>query len=149
MVLEFKRAVVPDVESVLPMMADFYLHEGLAFDPVVARRALSGLLNNASYGQAFLIKVDNEVAGYTILTFGYSLEFGGVDAFVDELYLCEETRGQGIGKATLEFLAATCVALGIRALHLEVERANPRAQAVYRRFGFVDHDRYLLTKWLL
>ncbi len=34
-------------------------------------------------------------------------------------------------------------------LHLEVERANARAQNVYRRQGFVDHDRYLLTKRLV
>jgi ribosomal protein S18 acetylase RimI-like enzyme len=33
-------------------------------------------------------------------------------------------------------------------LHLEVERANTAAQGVYRRAGFKDHDRYLLTKWL-
>lgn len=146
--LEFKRAGVADVETLLPMMADFYAHEGLAFDETVARRAWLGLLKNDAHGQAFLIESGGEVAGYALLTFGYSLEFGGVDAFVDELYLRAAYRGQGLGKAALEFLAKTCVTLGIRALHLEVERANTRAQAVYRQFGFADHHRYLLTKWL-
>jgi ribosomal protein S18 acetylase RimI-like enzyme len=34
----------------------------------------------------------------------------------------------------------------VRALHLEVERANTEAQAFYHKAGFADHDRYLLTK---
>ena len=41
-----------------------------------------------------------------------------------------------------------CSERNISGLHLEVERANARAQALYRRVGFLDHDRYLLTKWL-
>lgn len=148
MSIEFKRANVADVESLLPLMADFYVHEGLTYDESLARQALLGLLKNELHGQVFLIEADAAIAGYAVLTFGYSLEFGGVDAFVDELYLCEAYRSQGIGKAALEFLAQTCAALGMRALHLEVERANKQAQAVYHQFGFMDHDRYLLTKWL-
>ena len=46
------------------------------------------------------------------------------------------------------FLADVCRTEGIAALHLEVERANTIAQEVYRKQGFKDHDRYLLTKWI-
>jgi diamine N-acetyltransferase len=33
-------------------------------------------------------------------------------------------------------------------MHLEVDRANTRAQEVYRKAGYKDHDRFLWTKWL-
>jgi ribosomal protein S18 acetylase RimI-like enzyme len=36
----------------------------------------------------------------------------------------------------------------VRALHLEVERTNASAEALYRRRGFRDNDRRLLTKLL-
>jgi ribosomal protein S18 acetylase RimI-like enzyme len=36
----------------------------------------------------------------------------------------------------------------VRALHLEVERANTAAQGLYRKFGFADHERYLFTRWI-
>ena len=39
-------------------------------------------------------------------------------------------------------------ALGIRALHLEVDRQNARARAVYEKAGFEDRNNYLLTKRL-
>jgi len=38
--------------------------------------------------------------------------------------------------------------LGISAVHLEVDHTNTVAQALYRKAGFVDHDRYLMTRWL-
>jgi ribosomal protein S18 acetylase RimI-like enzyme len=43
---------------------------------------------------------------------------------------------------------AACREAGVRALHLEVERANARARALYARSGFTDQDRLLLTKRL-
>ncbi|MDQ3755908.1 MAG: GNAT family N-acetyltransferase, partial [Acidobacteriota bacterium] len=89
-----------------------------------------------------------ETAGYLVLTLGFSLEFKGRDALIDELYLRESFRDQGFGQQAIAFAIKWCQARNIRALHLEVERANARAQAAYRKAGFKDHDRYLLTKWL-
>jgi diamine N-acetyltransferase len=146
--LSFKPAAPDDVEALLPMTRDFYAHEGLAFDEAIARRALLGVIGDDTFGHVFLILLAGDVAGYAVLTFGYSLEFHGRDAFVDELYLRDEYRGRGIGKRALRFLTEVCAAEGVNALHLEVERANTAAQVVYRKFGFEDHDRYLMTKWL-
>ncbi|MEP7338996.1 MAG: GNAT family N-acetyltransferase [Acidobacteriota bacterium] len=146
--LSFKPAVASDIETLLVMMREFYAHEELRFDEAMARQALDGILSNAAFGRVFLIHASDQVAGYTVLTFGYSLEFHGRDAFVDELFLLEKFRGQGISQHALEFLAGVCRENGVAALHLEVERKNLAAQRAYRRFGFADHDRYLLTKWL-
>jgi len=145
----FKSATSDDIETLIVMMRDLYAHDGPApLDESSARRALLGVISDDTFGRVFMILLENEVAGYAVLAFGYSLEFHGRDAFVDELYLRNEYRGQGIGKRALEFLTEVCVAEGVNALHLEVERANTSAQAVYRKFGFEDHDRYLMTKWI-
>ena len=145
----FKPATSDDIETLIVMMRDLYAHDGLTpLDEVIARRALLGVIGDDTPGRVFLILLENVIVGYAVLTFGYSLEFRGRDAFVDELYLRDEYRGQGIGKRALEFLTGVCAAEGVNALHLEVERANTSAQAVYRKFGFEDHDRYLMTKWI-
>jgi hypothetical protein len=39
-----------------------------------------------------------------------------------------------------------CAARGVRALHLEVDRNNPRALAAYLKAGFEDRNNFLLTK---
>ena len=147
--LNFKPATSDNVETLIMMMRDLYAHDGLApLDEATARRALLGIIGDNTLGRVFLILLANEVAGYAVLTFGYSLEFHGCDAFVDEIYLHAEYRGLGIGKRALQFLTEVCAAEGVNALHLEVERENTSAQTVYRKFGFEDHDRYLMTKWL-
>lgn len=146
--LSFNPATPDDIETLIPMMRELYAHEDLSFDESIARRALAGVIGDGTLGRVFLLLLENEVAGYAVLTFGYSLEFHGRDAFVDELYLCHEYRGQGIGKRALEFLTGVCAENGVCALHLEVERSNTNAQVVYRKFGFEDHDRYLMTKWI-
>ena len=144
----FRVADGRDADSLFVMMRELYEHESIAFDEPTARAALTQLLADDSCGVAHFILLGEEVAGYLVLTFGFSLEFGGRDAFVDELFVKDEFRGHGMGKAALGFAAEVCRARGVRALHLEVERANRNAQGIYRKAGFVDHDRYLLTKWL-
>jgi GNAT superfamily N-acetyltransferase len=70
---------------------------------------------------------------------------GGRDGLLDELFVTEDQRGRGLGTRALQFAADECRRLGLRALHLEVERQNLEAQRLYRAAGFVDHDRYLMS----
>ncbi|MCA1815355.1 MAG: GNAT family N-acetyltransferase [Acidobacteria bacterium] len=137
-----------DAERLVPLLREFYDYDHIPLDEPAARRALAQLLADARLGLVYLIELGGELVGYLVVTFGFSLEFKGRDAFVDELFLRAEFRGRGLGGRALAVAEETCRAEGVRALHLEVERANTGAQGVYRRAGFKDHDRYLLTKWL-
>lgn len=132
----------------LDLMRELYHHDTIVFDRESARTALRQLLDNPAHGTAWLIHVDGAVAGYLVVTFGYSLEFHGVDAFLDELFILEAFRRQGIGRRAIGVAEDACRARGVSALHLEVDRANTAAQSLYRELGFIDHDRYLLTKWV-
>ena len=78
---------------------------------------------------------------------GFSVEAGGREACVDELYLLPEVRGRGLGGRALALVEDRAQALGVRRIFLEVERRN-RVLALYRRAGYVDHDRFLLSKFL-
>jgi ribosomal protein S18 acetylase RimI-like enzyme len=144
----FRLAQGSDADALLALMRGLYEHDRIAFDEAGARAAFSQLLADDRLGLVHLILLGGEVAGYVVLTFGFSLEFRGRDAFVDELFVKKESRGRGAGAAAVRFAEDLCRARGVRALHLEVERSNTRAQDLYRRAGFRDHDRYLLTKWV-
>ena len=69
--------------------------------------------------------------------------FPSRDDLIEEKY-----RGMGFGRQTMEFVADRARELGVNVIHLEVDRGNEPALALYRRTGYVDHDRYLMTKWL-
>ena len=144
----FRLAEPSDADALIGMMRGLYEHDRTPFDEQAHRAALAQLLANDSYGLTCLLLSGGEVAGYVVVTFGFSLEFCGRDAFIDELFVKDEFRGRGLGSAAIRFAEGVCRERGVRALHLEVDRGNTGAQSVYRRAGFKDHDRYLLTKWL-
>lgn len=142
----FRPATPRDQDCLLAMMRDFYAHERLEFDPGAASSALGQILGNADLGRVWLIETAGEIAGYVVLAFGFSLEHRGRDAFIDELFVGENFRGRGLGRQAMEFLESACRELGVRALHLEVERDNAPAQELYRKSGFRDNGRFLLSK---
>ncbi|MEQ8659602.1 MAG: GNAT family N-acetyltransferase, partial [Gammaproteobacteria bacterium] len=92
----------------------------------------------------WLVHYGTDVAGYVAICPGYSIEFAGCDAFVDEFYLVPARRGQGGGRAVLELVKQAARAQGIRALHLEVARDNARARRLYSACGFDARERYVL-----
>lgn len=143
------RPVGPaDLEPFLELLGEMQAFFGNQLHRRSAREAARGLLENPAYGRAWFVEVGGERAGYAVLALGYSLEFGGLDAFLDELFLRERFRGAGLGRKAMAFVEAEARALGVQALHLEVERDNRPALELYRRIGYVDHDRFLMTKRL-
>lgn len=142
----FRPVARADIELLLQFMREYYEFDHLSFDERVARAALENFIDDPAFGRVWWLSVNGELVGYLILTLGYSIEYGGRDAFIDEVYIRAGYRGQGIGRQAIAFAETQCRALGVRALHLEVERDNTTAHALYRKVGFVDHDRYLMTK---
>jgi ribosomal protein S18 acetylase RimI-like enzyme len=79
-----------------------------------------------------------------VLTLGWSLELGGRDAFIDELYVKPARRGRGLGTLALATAEAAARRRGVRALHLEVDVTNETARRLYQRVGFRLRERYQL-----
>jgi ribosomal protein S18 acetylase RimI-like enzyme len=145
----FRPATASDVPALLGLMHTFYVDEGYAFSEPGARAAVVHLLEDDRAGRIWIAQGDQGPLGYVVLTFGYSLEHHGVVAFVDEVFVVSDLRGRGLGTSALALAEAECHALGVRTLQLEVERDNVAAQELYRRTGFNDHGRFLLTKRLI
>ena len=148
MEVTFTRATAPDVELLTALMRELYAHDRTAFDEREARRALELIIGDHTLGGVWLIACGGEAIGYLVLTLGFSLEFHGRDAFVDELYVRPSHRGRGAGREALTLLEAECRARGVHALHLEVDDRNERARVLYGRWGFGERGNRLMTKWL-
>jgi GNAT superfamily N-acetyltransferase len=145
---QFRDADASDVELLLDFMQAYYVFDGHGYDREKARSALIPLLENPNFGRAWLILDDDSPVGYAVLCFGYSLEWLGRDAFVDEFFLREDYRGRGWGKKTMVFLEDAARELGIRTLHLEVMNGNDMALHLYQAIGFHKHQSAFLSKWI-
>ena len=148
MTVSFRFAEVSDVDGLLPLIEDFYCFEHLRYDETRLRLLLAKLIGDRNLGRLVLFEDFDQLVGYMVLGFGFSLEFHGRDCFIDEFYVMAERRQQGIGQAAISFAIQTCRELGIKAVHLEADHFNVRGHEFYRRLGFKDHDRHLMTRWL-
>ena len=146
--MRLARAGPPDLDGLLAMQARFNASQGYAPDPARARAALASLLAEPALGAVYRIERGSESVGYVALCYGWSLEWGGRDAFVDELFVEEAARGRGVGRAALRAVVEEARRAGVRALHLEVETANTAGQALYRAEGFAGNERRILTRRL-
>jgi ribosomal protein S18 acetylase RimI-like enzyme len=145
---QFYVAGTDDIDTILQLQKDFYAIDQYDFNPETAREALLVFIKNANYGKLWLILLNGKVAGYLALTLGYSFEFKGRDAFLDELYLKPEFRGKQLGAKAVDFAAEQAKTMGVKAIHLEVEQHNTAGLSLYRRYGFQDHNRMLMTRWV-
>jgi GNAT superfamily N-acetyltransferase len=107
------------------------------------------LLADPTSGRVYRIDIADELAGYAILCWGYSVEYGGRDAFLDEFYIVPKWRGQGFGAQVLMILEQKLREIGIQAMHLEVLSAEARNASLYGRAGFTDRGSRLMTKRLV
>jgi GNAT superfamily N-acetyltransferase len=143
-----EKASRAEIDAVVGMVRSFYEESSYPFEVAAVYAAVDALIADPKKGGLWIVKADGEAVGYAVLTYGFSIEYGGVDAFVDEIWLTEKRRGQGFGSKLFARMDEQCRRHGVRALHLEVERANAAAQRLYRGWGFEVHGRTLMTKIL-
>lgn len=146
--IELRAAKPGDEALLLPMMRDFNRGELIELADDVLERALSKLLADPSLGVIWLFESRGEVAGYTVFTFGYDLEFAGRDAIVTELYVKPEHRRHGVAHAALAEIDRAARALGVGAIHLGVRPDNGAAFRLYEGAGFSTSRHVFLTKLL-
>ena len=148
--ITYQAAGPEHLTELLGMMQELQVDDpwSVPFDGREAERVTGQLLCNSSLGRAWLIAVDGRNIGYIVMAFDYSLEYRGRGAWVDEFFVRRSHRGMGIGTQALDFFAQQAKELGVSVIHLEVNHGNPAIE-LYRRRGFEDHHRYLMTKWII
>ncbi len=126
------------------LVAAFHAEAGISIDDDARRAGLKPMLEGIPHGAAYLIGPSRAPIGYLVVTFGWSLEFGGLDGFLDEIYVRAGVRGRGIASEVLQALPRALAGAGLKALHLEVAKNAVRTQALYKRAGFRPRDGYML-----
>jgi ribosomal protein S18 acetylase RimI-like enzyme len=142
---EVRVADEDDIAALVELMADFYAESDYVLDPEAAVASFSRLQADPGLGQVWLVEDDGQPAGYIVLTVGFSMEYGGLRGFVDDLYVRPVFRRRGLATAALAELRRECVRREVRAVDVEAGPDNEAALEVYRRAGFTDTGRLLLA----
>ncbi|MEB3338525.1 MAG: GNAT family N-acetyltransferase [Leptolyngbyaceae bacterium] len=144
MIAELQSASMADWEILLQLVQEFHQLEGVSLSEQQRATALKILIENVELGGIWLICCNSQIVGYIALCTGYSIEFSGKDAFIDEFYIRSDYRGKGLGRQALNQIKLLAKAQGLQALHLEVERSHFKAQRLYAQANFEVREKYVL-----
>jgi GNAT superfamily N-acetyltransferase len=101
------------------------------------RRALHAILSDPAKGRVFVAREGREVIAMASLLYTISTAEGGKAALFEDLVTAPEHRKRGIGAALLKHVIEQARAEGVLRITLLTDMQNERAQALYRRLGFV------------
>jgi GNAT superfamily N-acetyltransferase len=123
---------------VVSLSEEFCMIDGHPFDRARVTSALRGLLADDSLGEVWVVSGEDGLEGYAVITWGYSLESGGRDALLDEMYVSKP--GSGVGSTLIEAVIEAVRGRGLTRIFLETEMANAAARRFYGRHGFEVED---------
>ena len=140
-----RPAGAADVPVLVALMTAFYAESGYPLPPAPATRTFEALLADPRLGGAWLAEVAGQAVAHAVLTVSFSMEYGGLRGFVDDLYVAPAVRGRGVGARLLAAVHDACVARQVRALHVEVGAGNGTARRLYARAGYEENGHLLLS----
>jgi len=91
--------------------------------------------------RALIAEWDGLPAGYALI-FGYYSTWTGTGLFLEDLFVREQFRGKGIGKALLAWVARIAVQEKCYGVHWEVLDWNEKAIEMYKALGGEFRDQW-------
>ena len=132
------RSTRSDLAALLEMIRDFNRVDRHDHDEERVHDALLPLLEGDEYGQVWQIAASDGARGYCVIGWSYSLESGGRECIVDEIFVTDQSRG--LGAQLLERALDGARDAGVKVVFLETEAHNERVRSFYQRHGFLGED---------
>jgi ribosomal protein S18 acetylase RimI-like enzyme len=136
--LKFDVAKAADLPRLVELLGILFESEAeFSADSEKQRAALQAILADPGKGRIFVARDGREVVAMASLLYTISTAEGGKAALFEDLVTAPEYRKRGIGAALLKHVIEQARAEGVLRITLLTDMQNERAQALYRRLGFV------------
>ena len=131
-----RPAASGDVGHILEMIRSLAEYEHLADQCVIQAEALrEHLFGHDPAAEVLIAQIDSSAAGFALFFTTYSTFLGKPGLWLEDLFVFDEHRGNGLGRALLRRLAQTAIARGYGRLEWSVLDANRSAIAFYQSLG--------------
>lgn len=140
MEIKYRRFKASDSKVVAGLIQNLYREDsdGKPTSPQKIQNTFDSLIKHPDRGAIMVLEHQKGIIGYAILINFWSNEFGGNIIDIDELYIKEGFRSQGIGTNFIKHLAENKFGNSV-ALRLEVTPGNKKARKLYESLGFKLH----------
>jgi GNAT superfamily N-acetyltransferase len=139
-VMRIEAANIQTLDAVVTLVRSQFEEHEIELTGDTLSEAVRGLLTDRLRGAVFLAS-DPDPIGVAVAAFTWTLEHGGLVAWLDELFVVPAHRGRGVGRELLLHVLDAAREAGCRAVELEVDAEHARAEHLYRREGFAPLSR--------
>lgn len=138
-----------DKQCFFGMVKKFYAPPAVLHFPSddVMMSAFHASFDLSDFIKGYMFECDGTPAGYAIVSMKFETEVGGMAAWIEELFVEEEFRSNGIGKKFFDFLKDEFKGK-IKRIRLEVGDENEGAKKLYQNIGFeyLDYKQMVIDK---
>ncbi len=136
--VQFGEARIPELSQLAELLGILFEQEAeFVPDRDKQEHALSTILKDAKVGRIFVAREGERVVAMASLLYTISTAEGGKAAMFEDLVVHPEYRRRGIGASLLGFVIEKAKEQAVLRITLLTDMQNERAQALYRRLGFI------------
>lgn len=142
MSFSLRFACVDDVPLILGFIRKLAVYEKLEHKVVATEEILREQLFDRGGGEVVFVEESGRAVGFALFFYNFSTFRGQRGIYLEDLYVDEDVRGKGYGRALLSFLAKTAVERGCGRLDWSVLDWNAPSIAFYKSLGAVPLDEW-------
>jgi GNAT superfamily N-acetyltransferase len=140
-----RHAEPGDCDELAALVERYWVFEHIGgFDRDRIVRLLNRFVSSPAEGRCWVAGEAGALRGYLLATYLFSLEFGGTIAEIDELYVIDQHRAEGLGTRLVQYGAAEMRLAGVVHLQLQLGSHNRSGREFYSRLGFAARPGYEL-----
>ncbi len=144
--LNIRKASVEDVPLILKFIKELSVYEKMSKEVVTTEDTLrETLFGDKPYAQVLIAEIEGKPVGYALYFYNFSTFMGRPGLYIEDVYVSEEYRGQGIGSALFEKCAY--IAKENKCIRMEwlVLKWNP-ARKIYDHMGAKPMDEWVVYR---
>jgi GNAT superfamily N-acetyltransferase len=142
--LSIRPAGPADLPLILAFIRDLATYEKLLYEVEATEELLAASLfpagGSRSGAQVLIGELDGRPEGFAVFFYSYSTFLAREGLYLEDLYVRPASRGRGLGKAFLLFLARHAVERGCGRIDWSVLDWNAPSIAFYKSLGAVPKD---------
>jgi GNAT superfamily N-acetyltransferase len=144
--IEIRDATAADEAAWRDLWGQYLAFYKVQIAPEVTDQTWSRCLDPASPLTARLAVAGDRILGFAMYHHHLSTWAKGPDCYLEDLFLCREARGLGLGQALMDDLVAICKQRGFDRLYWHTDVNNHRARKLYDKLAAADgHVRYRIS----
>jgi GNAT superfamily N-acetyltransferase len=126
-----------DKSAVIDMMRTFYHSPAVSTNgsEEIYERNVENCLKENPYLEGYVFEVDGQPRGYSLIAKSYATEYGRQCVWIEDIYIQEACRGQGIAGALYRHAQGYAKDCGCSHITLNVWQGNENAMAFYEKMG--------------